>query len=164
MSALSIAPTLPVLPVLPPPISAGLLAPARDPSSVARDPLVAHDPLVTRDPLAARDEALALVRDADTPLPLRAWRGRSGRRYVVSVYPLDEADDGYAGALLLAVARDADGRRHLLAARESGSTAVNGYNGQWLTAAREHGANELHVHLLAASRAARRDTLADLGI
>ncbi len=154
MSAHSTAPVLPVAPVPPPPLLAHLAArAARDPSSIARD-------LSS----IARDEALAIVRDADTPLPLRAWRGRSGRRYVVSVYPLDEADDGYAGALLLAVARDADGRRHLVAARESGSTAVNGYNGQWLTAAREHGANELHVHLLAASRTARRDTLDDLGV
>ena len=115
-------------------------------------------------PAAARDEALAVAREAGTALPLRAWRGRSGRRYVVSVYPLDEVDDGYAGALLLAVARDAEGRRQLVAARESGAAAVSGYNGQWLSAARERGANELHIHLLAASHSARRSTLDDLGV
>ena len=115
-------------------------------------------------PPVARDEALAVAREAGAALPLRAWRGRSGRRYVVSVYTLDEADDGYAGALLLAVARDAEGRRHLVAACESGAAAVSGYNGQWLCAARERGANELHIHLLAASKSARRSTLDDLGI
>jgi hypothetical protein len=115
-------------------------------------------------PVIARDEALAVAREAGALLPLRAWRGRSGRRYVVSVYPLDEAGDGYAGALLLAVARDDEGRRHLVAARESGAAAVSGYNGQWLSAARERGANELHIHLLAASHSARRSTLDDLGV
>jgi hypothetical protein len=139
------APSLPVLPILPTLPRVG--------STCARPALP-----------VARDEALTVAREAGSSLPLRAWRGRSGRRYVVSVYPLDEADDGYAGALLLAVARDPEGRRHLVAARESGAAAVSGYNGQWLSAARERGANELHIHLLAASHAERRSTLDDLGV
>ena len=36
-----------------------------------------------------------------------AWRGRSGRRYIFSVYALGECPD-YAGAVIAAVARDGD--------------------------------------------------------
>ncbi|SEP40650.1 hypothetical protein SAMN04487843_1169 [Methylobacterium sp. ap11] len=48
---------------------------------------------------------------------LTAWRGRSGRRYVCSVYPASAAGDlaGDAAALVLAVARNAAGAAALLA-------------------------------------------------
>lgn len=104
-----------------------------------------------------------LALDATGPLKLSAWRGRSGRRYVVSVYPLDLEADAAAGALLLAVERDRVGSRRLIAACESGALGFTGVNGAWIAAMRRRGANELHVHLLAATRDSRRATLADLG-
>ncbi|GGC92427.1 hypothetical protein [Chelatococcus reniformis] len=112
---------------------------------------------------AAREMPLAAMAEGSHGLALRAWRGRSGKRYVVSVYPLDDADSDYAGALLLAVSRDADGSRRLMEARESSDLAFTGYNGRWLAAMRNRGANELHVHLLAANHEARRRTMVDLG-
>ena len=111
----------------------------------------------------AREMPLGAIADGGPGLALRAWRGRSGKRYVVSVYDLDEADSDYSGALLLAVSRDADGRRRLMEARESSDLAFTGYNGRWLAAMRDRGANELHVHLLAANHEARRRMMMDLG-
>ncbi len=113
--------------------------------------------------LAARDVALTTIADADAPLALRAWRGRSGRRYVVSVYPLaPDADDAYASALLIAARRGADGGRELIGACESSAIAISGINGAWIARMRQLGANELHIHLLAATREARAATLRDL--
>lgn len=105
-------------------------------------------------PLAAAGEGM--------PLPLRAWRGKSGKRYVVSVYSLDEIEPDYAGALLLAVTRDGEGRRRVIEARESPDIALTGYNGRWIADMRRRGATELHVHLLARGREALRATLDDL--
>jgi hypothetical protein len=113
---------------------------------------------------AAREAPLLALPDATVPpLALRAWRGRSGRRYVVSVYPLGlDSDDAYCGALLLAAQRDGEGRRRLVGVSESGALGVKGFNGAWIAAMRRQGANELHVHLLAATRRDRLATMADL--
>lgn len=94
----------------------------------------------------------------------RAWFGRSGQRYIVSVHALDGADPAceYDGALLLAVRRDACGRTMLLEGRDSGEAGAAGRNEGWITAMRQRGATELHVHLLARDSAARQRTLLDL--
>lgn len=94
------------------------------------------------------------------------WRGRSGRRYVFSVYRMgseaeNEATPRYADAVVLAVRRDAEGVRTIVAQADSGPfpelspvTAEAGFDLPKAT--------ELHVHLLAGNRAARRAVLDDL--
>jgi hypothetical protein len=80
---------------------------------------------------------------------LTAWRGRSGRRYVCSVYPASAVSDldlvGDAAALVLAVARNAAGSAALLAI---GSVPA--------------GATELHVHRLAETADERAAAVGDL--
>ncbi|MDJ1157430.1 hypothetical protein QNA08_04150 [Chelatococcus sp. SYSU_G07232] len=110
-----------------------------------------------------RDEPLAIPQPQCSSVVLHAWRGRSGRRYVVSVYPLAEATEAaHADAVLIAVRRDADGRRHILGLRESGALCSGGYDTSWFGLMRGLGAEELHVHLLATAAEERAAVLADL--
>lgn len=94
----------------------------------------------------------------------RAWSGRSGRRYIVSVHVMDGTDPAcdYDGALLLAVRRNGTGEPTLLDGRDSGHAGADGNNERWINAMQRHGATELHVHLLARDHAARQQTLHDL--
>ncbi len=88
-----------------------------------------------------------------------AWRGRSGRRYVASVFAImDDHALGFADAVLLAVAPD----RRILAARDSGPFGVESALMRWRRAAAEAGAGEIHVHLLAEDGPSRRAALRDL--
>lgn len=109
---------------------------------------------------------LAAVREA----PLRstaklaerrftAWRGRSGRRYVASVFSVDDVHAlGFTDAVLLAVSPD----RRIIAARDSGPFGVEAALGRWQRAVMEAGACEIHVHLLAEDGLSRRAALLDL--
>ncbi len=90
-----------------------------------------------------------------------AWRGRSGRRYVASIYGFDDCPD-YEHVVALAVRRDADGRRAVLAAIDLGAFPIMAMGGEAMTAARAAGANEAHLHLLAETGAARAAAIADL--
>ncbi|MFC0284712.1 hypothetical protein ACFFJB_14060 [Camelimonas abortus] len=94
----------------------------------------------------------------------RAWRGRSGRRYVVTIHDIDSAAVAcdYEGALLLAVRRDHRGEPALIGGRDSGLPGADDENWRWLRAMRARGATEIHVHLLARSQAARQGALCDL--
>lgn len=94
----------------------------------------------------------------------RAWFGRSGRRYIVSVHAMDGADPAceYDGALLLAVRRDGQGEPMLLDGRDSGEAGADGRNDRWVAAMRLRGATELHVHLLARDPDSRQRMLSDL--
>lgn len=114
-----------------------------------------------------REEALSVGRSlcaGGAPAPaLHGSRGRSGRRYVVSVYPLAEAcDAAHVDAVLIAVRRDADGARHVVGLRESGAFAPAGFDASWFGLMRGLGADELHVHLLATSPQDRAAALRDL--
>jgi hypothetical protein len=95
-----------------------------------------------------RFESLAAARDAGVVTPFRAWRGRSGRRYVVSVYR-PEALQAQDGAVLIAVRREAGGRRRIVAVGIDGVQPSSG-------------ADEIHVHLLAGTDIARAAVAADL--
>jgi hypothetical protein len=110
----------------------------------------------------ANDITLKSMAMAEAAVSMRAWRGRSGKRYVVSVYPLDAVDADYDGAVLMAVAREPDGSRRLMETRASPRLGLTGCNGRWLAAMRERGANELHIHLLAANAAAQLSAIDDL--
>ncbi|WP_376985259.1 hypothetical protein [Bosea sp. R86505] len=88
-----------------------------------------------------------------------AWRGRSGRRYVASVFAVaDEHALGFTDAVLLAVSPD----RRILAARESGPFGIEAALSRWRDAVALAGASEIHVHLLAEDGISRRAALLDL--
>ncbi len=102
-----------------------------------------------------QDAGLALVaRECGFGHRYRLWRGRSGRRYLVTVMPISEAMR-VEDAIVLLVATDPAGKRRILWAGES-SEPLPGLR-------LSHGVGlEAHVHLLAASPACRRAALTDL--
>ncbi|CAH1668146.1 conserved hypothetical protein [Hyphomicrobiales bacterium] len=88
-----------------------------------------------------------------------AWRGRSGRRYVASVFAIDDSHAlGFTDAVLLAISPD----RRIIAARDSGPFGVEAALGRWQRAILAAGAAEIHVHLLAEDGLSRRAALLDL--
>jgi hypothetical protein len=88
-----------------------------------------------------------------------AWRGRSGRRYVASVFPVtDDHALGFTDAVLLAVSAD----RRILAARDSGPFGIEAALTRWRRSVAMAGASEIHVHLLAEDGLTRRAALLDL--
>lgn len=101
------------------------------------------------------DDGLALVaRDDAFENRYRVWRGRSGRRYLVTVMPLGEAMR-VEGAVVLLVSVDAGGGRSVVWAGEGGAPMPGLAVPAGVTF-------EAHVHLLAASPARRAAALADL--
>jgi len=88
-----------------------------------------------------------------------AWRGRSGRRYVASVFAIDDSHAlGFTDAVLLAISPD----RRVVAARDSGPFGIEAALGRWQRAVAAAGAAEIHVHLLAEDGLSRRAALLDL--
>lgn len=88
-----------------------------------------------------------------------AWRGRSGRRYVASVFSVtDDHALGFTDAVLLAVSSD----RRILAARDSGPFGIEAALTRWRRSVAMAGASEIHVHLLAEDGLTRRAALLDL--
>lgn len=99
----------------------------------------------------------------DTSLALSSWRGRSGRRYVVGVHPLEEAEIlSLTEAVILAVRRDSDGTAHVIDVATAGSRSGEEARARWMRAVRDRGATELHVHRLAEGEAERRAVIEDL--
>ncbi len=88
-----------------------------------------------------------------------AWRGRSGRRYVATAYPLwsDEALS-FEDAVLIAVGAD----RSILAVRDSGPFGSFEALQNWRLEMAGAGAAQIHVHLIAATAQERRRAVADL--
>lgn len=88
-----------------------------------------------------------------------AWRGRSGRRYVASVFAItDDHALGFTDAVLLAVSGD----RRIIAARDSGPFGIEAALTRWRRSVAMAGASEIHVHLLAEDGLTRRAALLDL--
>jgi len=88
-----------------------------------------------------------------------AWRGRSGRRYVASVFAIQDGHAlGFSDAVLLAVTPE----RTIVAARDSGPFGIDAALTRWRDAVAMAGASEIHVHLLADEAAGRRAALCDL--
>lgn len=90
-----------------------------------------------------------------------SWKGRSGRRYVFSVYPAS-ACPAFCYAILLAAVRDANGRRRVLSVRETGTFPEPAVASAQRELEGFGPAVELHLHLLAASPEERRTAVADL--
>ena len=108
-----------------------------------------------------RLRATAGLRQA--PLPLSSWRGRSGRRYVVGVHALDEAEIlAVTEAVILAVRRDESGTAHVIDIATADSQPSGEARARWMSRVRSAGATEMHVHRLAEGERERREILADL--
>ncbi|HEX2553198.1 MAG TPA: hypothetical protein VHL98_05815 [Microvirga sp.] len=108
-----------------------------------------------------RLRATAGLRDAS--LALSSWRGRSGRRYVVGIHPLDEVEiRSLTEAVILAVMRDPDGTAHVIDVATAGSRSGGEARTRWMDAVRDRGATELHVHRLAEGEDERRAVIEDL--
>lgn len=94
-------------------------------------------------------------------LALSAWRGRSGRRYVVGVHGLTvEAAEEALPAVLVAVRRNDAGLAVLLDLYSGEAEAADVR--EWVARAAGQGATELHVHRLAEGAGERAAVVADL--
>lgn len=97
----------------------------------------------------------------------QAWSGRSGRRYVCSVFSAVDPDAmeavrSYDSAVILAVRCDASGVKTLAGMEEIGYFPDLFWYGSAMTALTAQGVNEFHVHLMAETPAARHAVLQDL--
>ncbi|MCJ2143719.1 hypothetical protein [Methylobacterium sp. E-066] len=108
---------------------------------------------MTRRPI--REERL---RGKDSPaIALSAWRGQSGRRYVVAVYTLTQAREVDApGAIILGVRRGDGGLARIVGAGWRGTMA------EAIELAAADGATEMHAHRLADTDAEREAIVEDL--
>ncbi|WP_375455732.1 hypothetical protein [uncultured Methylobacterium sp.] len=108
---------------------------------------------------AVREERLRVLAGlrAAPVVALSAWRGRSGRRYVVQVHDIATAASIEApGSVILGVRRDEAGIALLLGAGHAGTVA----EGARLAAL--DGATEIHLHRLADTVAERDAMVGDL--
>ena len=115
--------------------------------------------------LAGHEQATShsvVTRVAHTPLKaatsagfggMTSWRGLSGRRYIVSVYHPASVPD-YGDAVLIAVGRDRQGGRRILAVGTGSPEPL----------AALAGCEEIHVHLLARDAGEKARLLADLAL
>ena len=98
-------------------------------------------------------------------LPLSAWRGRSGRRYVVGVHPAGAFDaDEMAEAVVIAVRRDGSGIAEMVSVATSKESPRDHLRRTWLDRVRRGGATEMHVHRLADTEAERMAIVDDLKV
>lgn len=96
---------------------------------------------------------------------LSAWRGRSGRRYVVGIHDLVEPElEDVGDAVVIAVRRDQSGVARAVSVATSGEHPRERLMHGWLAHVARHGATEMHVHRLAESEDERRAVVADLDI
>lgn len=97
------------------------------------------------------------------------WRGRSGRRYVFSVFPVigriqgERSCPDHEDAVVLAVRRERGGRRRVLFAADTGPFPALLLGGAALQAALAAGADEIHMHLLASDASERAALMTDIG-
>jgi hypothetical protein len=88
-----------------------------------------------------------------------AWKGRSGKRYVVSCFNIDdESALTYPDAVMVAVGP----QRAVLDVRDAGPWSVAEALGRWRAEMRALGAVQLHIHLIAATADERRRVVMDL--
>ena len=110
-----------------------------------------------------REERLRATAGLRSSPALSSWRGRSGRRYIVGVHPLDASELlGMTDAVVLAVRRDEAGAAQVVDAILADSRPGEPIRARWMDKVRERGASELHVHRLASTEAQRRMILEDL--
>jgi hypothetical protein len=122
-------------------------------------------------PRAKADDAsnttLASLAGGELAERFHAWRGRSGRRYICSVFPVDRrAGDaglpGFAAAVVIAVRTDAAGNYHVVGFCQCEHGANSVARHAFVTAAVAAGAQQWHVHLLTADPQKRRAAIEDI--
>ena len=89
------------------------------------------------------------------------WLGRSGTRYLHTVFAIDDCPE-FEHALFIAVKRDASGYRQAVATGTMGTAPQLVLRGRAIADARRRGANEIHLHLMATTRDDRRAVLDDI--
>ena len=110
-----------------------------------------------------REERLRATAGLRSSSTLSSWRGRSGRRYIVGVHPLNEAELlDVTDAVILAVRRDRDGTGMVIDAAMAASEPAEHTRMRWLAKVQGQGASELHIHRLAATDEDRRAIFEDL--
>jgi hypothetical protein len=110
-----------------------------------------------------REEKLRATAGLRSSNALSSWRGRSGRRYIVAIHPLIEAEVlSVTDAVILAVRRDQAGVAHPIDVATVGPQPNDVGRSRWLSKVRERGATELHVHRLAADDGQRQTIAEDL--
>ena len=92
----------------------------------------------------------------------RVWAGASGRRYICSVYPLGEPRAFDCGRAIVAAVRKSAAGAAIVFVFQPGAEDEADELRRWAQKARQRGANEWHVHLLAESPAARHFAARDL--
>lgn len=94
----------------------------------------------------------------------RAWTGASERRYVFSVFPLDDGGSlpGDGPAVVIAVDRRPDGKRVPLWIEDTGSRPQDFFGSERIGLLAAKGRCELHLHFLAADAAERQAVVTDL--
>lgn len=102
-----------------------------------------------------REERLRVVPGA--AFGLSAWRGQSGKRYVVQVLTLDEADVlDWPGSVIIGVRRGADGRAVIIGCGHAGTLA------EAVEICRRDRGTEIHLYRLADTAAERDAAVEDL--
>jgi hypothetical protein len=92
----------------------------------------------------------------------RVWAGASGRRYICSVYPLGEPPAFDCRRAIVAAVRKSAAGATIVFVFQPGEGDEADELRSWAQRARQRGANEWHVHLLADSPAARQFAARDL--
>jgi len=91
------------------------------------------------------------------------WHGRSGRRYIHTIFSFADWP-GHSDANILLVRRHEDGSRAALWAGQTGTIPALLSDPGALDRAREQGANEIHVHLLGDDALMRQCITEDLAV
>lgn len=114
---------------------------------------------------AGSDAPLAGLASSPLSDRFRNWRGRSGRRYVFTVFRLDAGLDRLpveADAVVIAVLREPDGTRRRLWVDETGHDPRAFFGAERVRFLAARSGAELHVHLLAETAADRRAVADDI--
>lgn len=93
-------------------------------------------------------------------IPMTAWRGISGRRYVARIYrPHELSADEATRIVVIGIARDEGGNAH----RRGVAAGLDRASAEsWLLRMRHSGCNEIHVHRTTADVAECRAIARDL--
>ena len=89
----------------------------------------------------------------------RSWRGRSGRRYIFSVHPVDDEAAFDCGRAVVAAVRPTPVGSEIAFVFQPGAGERFSL---WARRARQCGANAFHVHLLAETPEGRAAVATDL--
>lgn len=118
----------------------------------------------------ARDRPLSGLAGSSLADRFRAWTGRSGRRYVFSVFSIESASNDLdrlplaEEAVAMGVLLSGSGTRTVLWVAGTGACPASFVKDGRVRALHAVGRCELHLHLLAGNRDERRAVLDDLAV